>query len=506
MRTVLSTTDLNDYRLFLRAKRLPQYRFCGNTLVVPDEYAEQLRGVALKQNKQLRYRPSDFLFDYQKDISAIAIRKRKFALFIDCGLGKTLIYAEFIKHVRRILPKGKAILWISPLMVIPQSIYELSRWYDGNMVPKQIRAAQLGNWLEHGGRFGITNFEALSDDLPRDRIGCIIVDESSMLKSHYGKWGRAILRLGKGVEWKLCGTGTPAPNDRIEYANHAVFLDANPNVNAFLARFFVNKAQTSERWILKPHAVGPFYRSLSHWSIFLVNPAVYGWNNHADDIPPIHVHIHTIPMTAEQHTAVRRLTGKLIPVGVGGIGMRAKLGQLAKGKYRGKPILTNKPPYIRSLIDSWPDESTIVWCIYNDEQTLMEQTFPEAVSIRGETPYEKRQTLIDRFISGKARVLITKPKILGFGLNLQIATRQVFSGLQDSYEQYYQAVKRSNRVGSTRPLNVHIPITDAERPMVINVLRKAKRVQKDADEQEAVFKQHIGVSYAANFHKLPESA
>jgi len=493
MRIVLSPTELDDYHLFLQAKALPQYSFCGNTLIVPDEYADRLRGFVPKPEKKRRYTPSEFLFDYQKSISALAIRKRKFALFADCGLGKTLIYAEFVRYARKIIAKGKAILWISPLMVIPQTIQELDRWYGRKMVPKQIRANKLKDWLESGGRFGITNFEALTEELSNKRIGAIIVDESSMLKSHYGKWGQTILRLGKGIEWKLCGTGTPAPNDRIEYANHAVFLDASPNVNAFLARYFVNKAQTSERWILKPHAVSPFYRGLSHWSIFLVNPSVYGWKDHANDIPPIHTQIHTVPMTPEQYTAVQKLTGKLIPIGVGGIGMRAKLGQLAKGSYNGQPIPTNKLTYIRKLVDSWPTESTIIWCVYNDEQRLMEETFPEAASIRGDTPYDKRQAIIDRFTSGQTKILITKPKILGFGLNLQIATRQVFSGLQDSYESFYQAVKRSNRVGSTRPLNVHIPITDAEKPMVMTVLQKAKRVQKDADEQERVFKEHASL-------------
>jgi len=487
MNKLLSTTVFEDYQLFLKAKALPQYKFCGNTLVVPNEYASELFTKKIQTQKKLTYRPSDFLFDYQKAIAAIAIDKQKYALFADCGLGKTLIYAEWVRHIRRVLPKNKCILWISPLMVISQTIKELEKWYNGSLTPKQIRSSELNEWLKNGGKFGITNFEAMDINLHRDRIGAIVVDESSMLKSHYGKWGQAILQLGKGVDWKLCGTGTPAPNDRIEYANHAVFLDAHPNVNAFLAKYFVNKAQTNEKWILKPHAIKPFYSGLSHWSIFLVNPATYGWKDHSDDIPPIYVHTHNIPMSSEQCLGVQEITGFLTAFGPGGIGQRAKLGQLAKGKYKGKPIPTNKPKYIRDLIDSWPKESTIIWCIYNDEQTLMEKTFPEAVSILGSTPYEKRQTKINSFISGETKILITKPKILGFGLNLQIATRQVFSGLQDSYESYYQAVKRSNRVGSDKPLNVHIPLTDAERPMVLNVLKKAKRVQQDAEAQEKVF-------------------
>ena len=119
----------------------------------------------------------------------------------------------------------------------------------------------------------------------------------------------------------------------------------------------------------------------------------------------------------------------------------------------------------------------------------MEQTFPEAVSISGDTPMEERRASIAAFKSGSVKVLISKPKVLGFGLNLQVCTRQVFSGLKDSYEEFYQAVKRSNRIGSTRPLNVHIPVTELEVPFVDNVLAKAHRVEQDTLEQESLFRE-----------------
>ena len=164
------------------------------------------------------------------------------------------------------------------------------------------------------------------------------------------------------------------------------------------------------------------------------------------------------------------------------------MGQIAKGSYRGRDIDSNKPGFIVDLLNSWPAESTIIWCIYNREQELLEKAIPDAASITVSTPPEKRQKLIDEFKKGKRKVLISKPKILGFGLNLQIATRQIFSGLQDSYESYYQAVKRSNRIGSTKPLNVHIPITDVEQPMIDSVLKKAHRVNADTKQQELLFR------------------
>jgi SNF2 family DNA or RNA helicase len=125
--------------------------------------------------------------------------------------------------------------------------------------------------------------------------------------------------------------------------------------------------------------------------------------------------------------------------------------------------------------------------MFNREQDEIERVFPEAASIRGETPMNQRLEMIDRFKSGEIRVLVSKPKVLGFGLNLQVATRQIFSGLQDSYEQYYQAVKRSNRYGSTKPLNVHIPVTEVEYPMIQSVLSKADRIEEDTKLQEEMF-------------------
>jgi len=492
VRLLLDTGDIKDYEKFLAIKRLPKFRFIGNTAEFPDEYAGRL-GLAARPIKDREYVPSPFLFDYQRDISALAIRKRKFAALCDCGLGKTLIMAEFAKHCDKVLPAGQCVLWVSPLMVVRQTMEELAKFYGDALPVEQVTASNLSRWLTSGtGRIGLTNYDALDDDTPQGRIGAMILDESSVLKSMYGSWGQTCIRLGKGVNWKLCGTGTPAPNDRIEYGNHAIFLDQFPTMNAFLAKYFVNRGETGNRWELKPHALQAFYRSLSHWCIFLTNPATYGWKDNTTNIPPIRVHIHDVPLTRDQRHAVMDATGEIVVTGAGGIGTRSMLGRIGKGSHKGEDIATNKPEYIKRLVDSWIDkESTIIWCIYNHEQDMMERVFPGAASIRGETPYDERMRLIGEFKSGQRRIVISKGKVLGFGLNLQIATRQLFSGLQDSYETYYQCVKRSNRIGSTKALDVHIPVTEIERPMVQNVLDKAHRVQQDTEEQERIFKGSI---------------
>jgi superfamily II DNA or RNA helicase len=486
MRIVVDPSNIDDYRKFLAVKSLPSFRCAGRELSFPDEYASLVNGEAKKPAAARKYKPWPGLFDYQRDIAAMAIQKRKFAIFADCGLGKTMMLLEFMRHAAKVLPTHKRLLIVCPLMVVRQTLAEAAKFYEGELDIEHVPAAELADWLKgEGNRLGITNYDALTDDLKQGCLGCLVLDESSVLKSHYGKWGQVCLNLGAGLDWKLCLTGTPAPNDRIEYANHAVFLDAFPTINAFLARYFVNRGQTQERWVLKPHAIGPFYRALSHWSIFLANPETYGWKDNAGKIPPIITHIHHVDMTQGQRDAVLSATGELFVTSAGGITKRSKLAQIGKGT---KGIASDKPVFIRSLVESWPTESTIIWCLYNEEQDGIAKMFPDAANIDGSTPIGERERLIADFKAGTRRILISKPKILGFGLNLQIATRQIFSGLQDSYESYYQAVKRSNRVGSTRPLNVHIPVTEVEVPMIESVLRKADRVQADTDEQEKLFK------------------
>ena len=483
MKLNIDLNTVEGYRNFIRVKALPVYRFTGREAWFPDEYADRM-GMAPPRAKQSKYTPSTFLFDYQRDISALAIKKQKFAVFADCGLGKDLIYKEYIRHVANVLPKGKAILMVCPLMVIKQTIAETKRFYGDEFNIEQVTAKNLPGWMHKGGRIGVTNYEAITDEVTQGRLGALVLDESSMLKSHYGAWGSRLIELGRGLNWKLAGTGTPAPNDRIEYANHAVLLDHFPTVNSFLAKYFVNRGETSNRWELKPHALRSFYKDLSHWSIFLTNPGVYGWKDNCGTLPPIHTHIEEVALTDEQISKATAIGGDLFG-SAGGIGSRSQIARIAKGVN----CESLKPQYICDRVDSFGKESSLVWCKYNAEQDTLAAMMPTAGNIDGSTPHEKREEIVAAFKAGEIKTIISKPKILGLGLNLQIATRQIFSTLQDSYEEYYQAVKRSNRYGSTVPLNVHIPVTDIERPMIETVLRKAHRVQADATEQEQLFRE-----------------
>lgn len=441
---------------------------------------------ALNNQLEVIVARTEFSDEYQSCVAFMAEAKRT-----QCVLWPipNLIPA---RHVRNIFGNKRRILIVTPPLVVPQLISEADRFYGCSLPTERVRASQLAEWINTpGDSIGVTNYEALKDDTPQGLLGALILDESSVLKSHYGKQAAICLRLGRGLDWKLCSTGTPAPNDRIEYANHAVLLDRFPTVNAFLAKYFVNRGQTSERWVLKPHALRPFYRSLSDWCIFLSDPSVYGWQDNVSTLPPIKTHIHEVELTRQQKEWVQKELGTLVAVRTGGITMRSSYGQVAKGYWKGQVFDTNKPAAIAELMDAWKnEESTLVWCLYDHEQ----KTVHEAIggeSLDGKTPWSKRMEQVEAFKAGKVHALTSKPRILGFGLNLQVATRQVFSGLQDSYEAYYQCVKRSNRIGSRRPLNVHIPVTDLELPMVENVLQKANRVEEDTREQEQMFRESM---------------
>src|ERR1035437_5219088 len=220
MKVRIDTSSMESYAAFLRIKSLPKFKFTGRTAEFPYESAAFVgNAVPESISTPVPYSPIDGLFDYQLAITRLAIEKQKFGIFADCGLGKTMMFLEYARYVASVLPPDKCVLIISPLMVIKQTLAECHQFYSSDQIHVEpIRANQLTAWLQNGeGRIGITNYDALTDATPQGRIGCLILDESSMLKSQYGKWGTTCIRLGKGLDWKLACTGTPAPNDRIEY-------------------------------------------------------------------------------------------------------------------------------------------------------------------------------------------------------------------------------------------------------------------------------------------------
>jgi len=268
-------------------------------------------------------------------------------------------------------------------------------------------------------------------------------------------------RWGK-VPYRLACTATPAPNDHTELANHAEFIGAMTRVE-MLAAFFVHD---DDGWRLKGHAADAMYRWMAGWAVAARRPSdVTGCTD--DDLgyqlPPLRIHGHTVEVNAAPE-------GQLFATSLGGVGGRAKARKATMAERVGlaADLLTH-------------DRPAIAWCGLNDEADQVAAAVPGAVNLHGALPPDAKVEMIEAFMTGEARVLVSKPSIAGFGLNLQHAADQVFVGLGDSYEAYYQAIRRSWRFGQTKPVDVHVVVSDLEAEVVANVRAKERNASDMTD-------------------------
>jgi hypothetical protein len=324
---------LNAYDAFLLAKSSPIHRVDGHTITF-ETFDTSAPGIGLELHESL--------FDYQRFIVSVALKKRKFAVFADVGLGKTLCFLEWIRHVsKQIYPKK--VLIISQLHLIRQTLDEqmkfygwtnltdINRQYDGSI--ERFLAAK--NRKTEGVPIGIVNIDKFRAAYRlQDAVGAVVLDESSCLKNETGKIRSNIIKSCKGIGWKLACTATPAPNDRMEYANHALFLDYIDNYKQFFTKFFYNTGSGND-FLLKPHARKAFYGFLAAWSIFLKNPAHYGFGDNLAGLQPPDVVWDYIILTSQQRSMMHKFTDNgqmnMFRPNIGGITNRTKASQIAKG-------------------------------------------------------------------------------------------------------------------------------------------------------------------------------
>jgi hypothetical protein len=498
--------DLEAYGLFLRAKKLPESQLTYDwerdayRLTTPARFAGML-GENLPAMEREALEISGFLWDYQRFIVRTALAAQRYAIYADCGLGKTLMFLEWARHV--IAATGGRVLILSPLQVIEQTREEASRFYGEGLPVERIETrAALVEWLKRPGPgLGITNYEKLIDGLlPELRyLAGLVCDESSILKSGGGviKWN--LIKSSKGIEYKLSCTATPAPNDIMEYASQAGFLEKLRTEGEILWTFFTRDKKGN--WRIKPHAREGFYRFMASWSIFLRNPAHYGWEDNLSKIPAPEFHEHRLQATDEQMAIA---SGLFHEAGAGllgdqslGITQRTKLSQIAKGFiYAGKkaePIPSPKPEFIADLIrrEVAAGRQVLVWTVFDEEARLIAERLsgvPFAV-LDGSVKQKARLPILEAFRRGELGVLVSKGSMLGFGMNFQCCGAMIFSGWDDSYERFYQEVKRAHRYGQTRRLQIHLPfIPELEGVILENVLRKKGNFEADAAEQERYYK------------------
>ena len=484
-----SSLDLPSYKGYLEAKMMPQYTVQGRVVEIKNHASSLDFKDAETQEKHL--------FDYQRFIVDEATRKQRYAIFADCGLGKT---AMFLAWIRRIQPSlnGKKILIVSPLMVVKQTIAEEVKFY-GESTIKDIHNLDLDEWLKNGSeQVGITNFEKFIEHHDLSNVGAFILDESSILKHATGKIRTSLIESTRGIQWKLCCSATPAPNDREEYANHAAFLEYVRSNNEFFSMFFVNK---DNGWEIKPHGLISFYKYLAQWSVYCRKPEKYGFNDNNANIPAPIFEVVPVKWTEEQ--------AQYLGEGQKHFGGDTELKdafekrrfyiELSKGfiKRDGEYIYipTNKNDSILKLLKKHPHEKAIVWVMFNEEEEIVKRSVAGAgfrvASISGKTDELSRADIVTAFKNGEYDVLISKPRLLGFGLNLQFVTVQIFSGLTDSYEQFYQCVRRSYRFGATEPVKVYMPVTNAEKQILANVMGKKDTFEVDSERQEDCFIENL---------------
>lgn len=382
------------------------------------------------------------LFDFQRDLVRWALRKGRAAIFADTGLGKTFMQLEWARLT------GEQALIVAPLSVARQTAREASRiGLDVKYVRHQTEC--------DGAKIFITNYEML-DNFEPAQFGAVVLDESSILKSLDGKTRQKLTEMFSELRFRLCCTATPAPNDISEIANHAEFLGIMARLD-MLAMFFVHD---DEGWRLKKHAIEPFYKWMASWGMSIRKPSDLGYPDDGYILPGLDIR----PVFIETHIAP---DGQLFFTGLKGITDRSQVR---------RSTLEARVEAAAELVND-DDGQWIVWCGLNDESDAMAVAIPGSVNVEGSDTPERKAELIAGFQDGDYRVLITKPKIAGFGMNFQNAHKMAFVGLSDSWEAYYQCIRRCYRFGQTQRVEVNIILSDAEQEIYQNVMRKEKEAR-----------------------------
>jgi DNA modification methylase len=494
--------ELEGYDDLITVRAAGEYEFIddtGDVWVDPDALAAI--GVIDESVVNHEWQLGPHLFDYQAWIVARALDRQRFALFADTGLGKTAMQLDWAVNVARIT-EGKVLI-LAPLSVCRQTCVEAARFYGAPIVTNLTNRDVLDSWIadpDAEAAIGITNYEKFDGTGPGDRWGGeslpvagVVLDESSMLKS-FGSRKFAVMRAFAGVRWKLACSATPAPNQRTEFAQHAVFLDQVRSTTEYLTAYFMNR---DGDWQFKPHSREAWAANLSSWAVFVRDPKRWGFADHLSELPKMSEVFPQVPLTEEQVAAARiHETGdqpSLFGATPGGVTSRTKMMQIAHGfeLADGKVAHrypTHKPQWIADLVNGQhADDQVIVWVTFDEEGDQLAELIPGARHLSGKTKPADRDKAVEGFRAAdpdSPRVLILKPAMFGFGVNLQACSVQVFSTITDSFERYYQCIRRSYRFGQTKPVRVYVPLTALDEAICQNVMNKQSTFKSDADEIE----------------------
>ena len=400
-----------------------------------------------------------FLFPHQSDIVSWALRRGRAAIFAGTGLGKTAMELTWADAVAA--HTDRPVLVFAPLAVAAQHIREADKFG----IPARLVREQ-GD-VRHG--VNVTNYQKI-DHFDLTTFGGIVLDESSILKSTDGKYRTRLIDECASVPFRLAATATPAPNDFMELGNHAEFIGAMSYTD-MLATFFTHDGGETQKWRLKGHAETEFWKWMASWAVMLRKPSDLGYPDDGYDLPPLRQQQHIV--AADYAPSLD--TGLLFP-------MEARTMQERLGARR--DTVDERVALAASITPA--DRPFVWWCNLNSESEALAKAIPGAVELRGSDSDDAKEQKIAGFLDGSIRVLVTKSSIAGFGLNFQHCADTGFVGLNDSFEQVFQAVRRFWRFGQTKPVTAHFIAAETEGAVVANLRRK----EADAERMAAAMVMH----------------
>jgi len=376
------------------------------------------------------------LFDFQKFTVKTALKKGRFAVFADCGLGKTLMQLSWAEEVFNYT--GQKVLLLAPLAVVEQTKREAIK-FDINL-----------------DSFDITNYEQLKNTDTSIYSG-VVLDESSILKGRDGKLSRFIIDTFKMTPYKLACTATPSPNDHMELGQHSEFLGVMSYLE-MLAMYFVHDGGETSKWRLRKHAKDDFWKFVMTWAIAIDNPKTLGFNHDGYDLPEIEYIEHTIP--------VENLTNTLF----GDVAVSAT--EINKDLRRS---LDQRIQKTNEIVNSNPDEQFIIWGLQNAETDKLNKTIDESINVQGSDKPEVKANNLNGFAREEFKRLITKTSIASFGMNYQQCHNMVFCSYDFKFEAFYQAVRRCYRFGQKDKVKVHLLVPESQKNVRKSILEKEKK-------------------------------
>lgn len=388
------------------------------------------------------------LHPWQADLVAWAVETGRAAIWADTGLGKTMMQLEWAR-----LSAEVGALVVAPLAVCQQTVREAAKL---GIKAQYVREPGEVN------RFGVnvTNYERLQQ-FPAFMFDAVVLDESSILKQSDGKTRTMLIDWASDIPHRLACSATPAPNDPEELTNQAEWLGRMSRTH-MLAAYFIHD---QDGWRLKGHARRPMMEWMAQWAVALTRPSDVGGDDTGYDLPGLEV----VP---EIVTAEIEVEGQLFATDIGGVTGRSELRRktLEARVSRAAKLVANDP-------QPW-----IMWCGLNSEADALAAEIPGSVNVHGSLDPDEKARLLLAFADGEFDVLITKPSIASQGLNYQHCSRMAFVGLGDSYEQYYQAIRRCYRYGQTEVVRAHVIVSDIESQIAANVARKERQANQITTE------------------------